>query len=100
MKVRVNDSLCQGHGRCYAVASQLFEPDEIGNGHAVEDGEVPADQINGPGSSASKPGRPNTAGRSHRRRGLTLPVGPHRIRHLRPIRFLFSLLRRVRSPEP
>ena len=32
MKVRVDDTLCQGHGRCYALAPELFEPDDIGNG--------------------------------------------------------------------
>ncbi len=44
MKVRVHDALCQGHGRCYAVAPQLFEPDDIGNGHPVGDGTVSAGQ--------------------------------------------------------
>lgn len=42
MRVRVDDDRCEGHGRCYAVAPELFEPDEIGNGVAVGDGVVPA----------------------------------------------------------
>ena len=33
--------LCQGHGRCYATAPEVFEPDDIGNGHEVGDGTVP-----------------------------------------------------------
>jgi ferredoxin len=40
MKVRVDDDRCQGHGRCYALAPQLFEPDDVGNGQAVGDGTV------------------------------------------------------------
>jgi ferredoxin len=30
MKVAVDESRCTGHGRCYAVAPQLFAPDEEG----------------------------------------------------------------------
>ena len=41
MRVRVDESRCQGHGRCYATAPELFEPDEIGNGHEIGDGTVP-----------------------------------------------------------
>jgi ferredoxin len=43
MKVRVDQELCQGHGRCYATAPELFEADDIGNGHEIGDGLVPAD---------------------------------------------------------
>jgi len=39
--VRVDESRCQGHGRCYATAPELFEPDDIGNGHEIGDGTVP-----------------------------------------------------------
>jgi ferredoxin len=42
MRVQVDDDRCEGHGRCYALAPELFEPDDIGNGHAVGDGLVPA----------------------------------------------------------
>ena len=41
MKVRVDEELCQGHGRCYAVAPTLFEPDDLGNGQVLGDGVVP-----------------------------------------------------------
>lgn len=32
---------CQGHGRCWAVAPDLFEPDDLGNAHEVDGGTVP-----------------------------------------------------------
>jgi ferredoxin len=31
MKLRVNAELCQGHGRCYALAPELFDLDDIGH---------------------------------------------------------------------
>ena len=37
----MDESRCQGHGRCYATARELFEPDDIGNGHEIGDGTVP-----------------------------------------------------------
>lgn len=43
MKVHVDPDRCQGHGRCYDTAPELFEPDDIGNSHEVGDGNVPAD---------------------------------------------------------
>jgi ferredoxin len=42
MKVRVDDERCEGHGRCYALAPELFAPDDIGNGHEVGEGTVAA----------------------------------------------------------
>jgi ferredoxin len=41
VRVRIDDSRCQGHGRCYALAPALFEPDDIGNARVVGDGTVP-----------------------------------------------------------
>jgi ferredoxin len=38
----VDRSRCEGHGRCYATAPALFAPDELGDGHEVGDGAVPA----------------------------------------------------------
>ena len=43
MRVRIDDEKCEGHGRCYGLAPELFEPDEIGNGVVVGDGAVPAE---------------------------------------------------------
>lgn len=31
MQVTVDESLCTGHGRCYALAPDLFGPDEFGH---------------------------------------------------------------------
>jgi len=33
MKLRLDDALCCGHGRCYALCPELFEEDDAG--HAV-----------------------------------------------------------------
>jgi ferredoxin len=41
MKVRVIEEKCQGHGRCYALAPELFEADDFGNAHELNGGEVP-----------------------------------------------------------
>jgi ferredoxin len=42
MRVTVDGERCQGHGRCYALAPELFEPDEVGNSRVVGNGEVAA----------------------------------------------------------
>ncbi|MFP3900712.1 MAG: ferredoxin [Acidimicrobiia bacterium] len=44
MKVHVDRSLCQGHGRCYSLAPDLFEPDDLGNSSEIGDGTVPPGQ--------------------------------------------------------
>jgi ferredoxin len=44
MKVHVDEDRCEGHGRCYALAPNVFEPDDIGNGQAVGDGTVAPDE--------------------------------------------------------
>jgi ferredoxin len=31
MKVRVDPDLCVGHGRCYALAPDVFEADDMGH---------------------------------------------------------------------
>jgi ferredoxin len=43
MKVHVDQERCQGHGRCYMVAPELIEADDIGNGRELGDGRVPAE---------------------------------------------------------
>jgi ferredoxin len=42
MRVHVDEQRCQGHGRCYATAPDVFLADELGNGHEVGDGTVTA----------------------------------------------------------
>ncbi len=45
MRVHVDGDRCEGHGRCYALAPELFAPDGIGNGHEVGDGTVAAGMV-------------------------------------------------------
>lgn len=42
MRVRVDSEKCQGHNRCYALAPELFDVDELGNAHELNGGLVPA----------------------------------------------------------
>jgi ferredoxin len=35
MKVRVDPDLCVGHGRCYALAPDVFAPDDYGHSHVL-----------------------------------------------------------------
>ena len=44
MKVRINPELCQGHGRCYDLAPELFGADEEGYGQVLGDGTVSPEQ--------------------------------------------------------
>ncbi|MFM9086370.1 MAG: ferredoxin [Acidimicrobiia bacterium] len=41
MRVKVDGEKCQGHNRCYALAPELFDVDEMGNAHERGDGTVP-----------------------------------------------------------
>lgn len=43
MKVRVDQEKCQGHSRCYALAPELFDVDDLGQAHERNGGEVPAE---------------------------------------------------------
>jgi ferredoxin len=42
--VTVDHNRCQGHNRCYSIAPELFELDELGNSSPAGSGEVPAGQ--------------------------------------------------------
>ena len=44
MRVRIDPDRCQGHGRCYDLAPDLFAEDEDGYGTVIGDGPVPADR--------------------------------------------------------
>jgi ferredoxin len=44
MKIRIDQERCEGHGRCYTLAPELVEPDDLGNGHEIGDGSVTPDQ--------------------------------------------------------
>ncbi len=38
MKVTIDADLCQGQGRCFSIAPNLFGFDELGNGVVIGDG--------------------------------------------------------------
>lgn len=40
MRITLDGNKCQGHGRCYALAPQLFEPDDEGYSVLRGDGAV------------------------------------------------------------
>ncbi len=44
MKIHVDSDKCQGHNRCYSIAPDLFEVDDLGYATEVGDGTVPAGQ--------------------------------------------------------
>ncbi len=40
MRVVIDSEKCQGHGRCFALAPELFESDDLGQGLVIGDGQV------------------------------------------------------------
>ena len=44
MKVQIDPGRCQGHGRCYDLAPDLFGEDAEGYGTVLGDGTVPPDK--------------------------------------------------------
>ena len=44
MKVQIDPERCQGHGRCYDLAPNLFGDDDEGYGQVLGDGTVSPDQ--------------------------------------------------------
>ena len=43
LKVRVDSEKCQGHNRCYALAPDVFDVDDLGFAFVTIDGDVPAE---------------------------------------------------------
>lgn len=41
MRVVVDPQKCQGHNRCYALAPELFDVDDLGQSVVIGDGTVP-----------------------------------------------------------
>jgi ferredoxin len=41
LRVHVDETRCEGHGRCYALAPELFVADDLGNSSELDDGTVP-----------------------------------------------------------
>lgn len=45
MKVKVDGALCTGHGRCYSLAPDVFEPDDEGYSEVRDEMiDVPGDE--------------------------------------------------------
>jgi ferredoxin len=42
MELHLDVERCTGHGRCYSLAPDLFEPDDEGHGVVLQDGHVAA----------------------------------------------------------
>lgn len=45
MRIVIDASACNGHGRCYSLVPELFEDDEFGNGQVRGDGTVSDAQL-------------------------------------------------------
>jgi ferredoxin len=43
VRVHVDAEKCQGHNRCYAIAPELFDVDDLGYATELGDGTVPPD---------------------------------------------------------
>jgi ferredoxin len=41
VRIHVDSERCQGHGRCYVTAPELFAADELGYGREIGTGAVP-----------------------------------------------------------
>ena len=41
MRIKVDSEKCQGHNRCYAIAPELFDVDDLGYATELNDGTVP-----------------------------------------------------------
>jgi ferredoxin len=45
VRVVIDDDLCTGHGRCFALSPELFTDDENGYGRVIDDDELAATQV-------------------------------------------------------
>jgi ferredoxin len=45
MKIHLDTAKCQGHGRCYSLAPELFDCDDFGTAVVVVTGELDDDQL-------------------------------------------------------
>jgi len=45
MKIHLDTEKCQGHGRCYSLAPELFDCDDLGTAVLLVDGELNEDQL-------------------------------------------------------
>ncbi|MBC8194660.1 MAG: ferredoxin [Acidimicrobiia bacterium] len=42
MRIKVDRDKCEGHSRCYSLAPDLVDVDDLGNAFELNGGEVPA----------------------------------------------------------
>ena len=45
MRIHLDDEKCQGHGRCYSLAPELFDSDDLGQSVALVTGELDEEQL-------------------------------------------------------
>ena len=45
MKVTIDASRCQGHGRCFSLAPELFDADDLGHGYVLGDATVAPERV-------------------------------------------------------
>jgi ferredoxin len=45
MKIQLDTAKCQGHGRCYSLAPELFDCDDLGTAVVVVTGDLDDDQL-------------------------------------------------------
>jgi ferredoxin len=45
VRLAIDTDACTGHGRCYAIAPDLFAPNDYGYGRVAGDGDAPADRV-------------------------------------------------------
>lgn len=57
MKIRIDTAACTGHGRCYALAPALFEPDDEGNGVVISEDVPPEHEADARRAAGSCPER-------------------------------------------
>ncbi len=43
MRIRIDEEKCQGHNRCYALAPELVDVDDMGTAFTLNDGLVPTE---------------------------------------------------------
>jgi len=45
MKIHLDTAKCQGHGRCYSLAQELFDCDDLGTAVVLVTGDLDDDQL-------------------------------------------------------
>lgn len=53
MRIHLDSEKCQGHGRCYSLAPDLFDSDDIGNAVVLVSGDLTEEQLRGANLAAA-----------------------------------------------